>query len=365
MQFHKFMEKNNLIIASAGSGKTEYLVNQALTYADKSVLITTYTENNEHEIKKRIYDKVGYIPKNIIVQTWFSFLLQHGVRPYQSYLYSDDIKGIEIANGQSAKLIVSTDIKKHYLNDYSKIYSDKIAKFIYECNKKSNNAIITRLEEIYSHIFIDEVQDLAGYDLEVLKLFFNSKISILLVGDPRQAVYSTNNSSKNKRYAKQGIINFFEENFSNLKIDDETLIKNYRCIRQICELSNMLFPKHKKCKSGNNNITDHDGIFIVDESDVMAYLKQFNPVQLRYNKSVTVDNNYQALNFGESKGLSFERVLIYPTCEILKWLQDRHIQLKPTTCSKLYVAITRARQSVAFVGNFEEHKNVEIKKWMP
>lgn len=31
--------------------------------------------------------------------------------------------------------------------------------------------IINRLSRIYSHIFIDEVQDLAGYDLELIKLF--------------------------------------------------------------------------------------------------------------------------------------------------------------------------------------------------
>ena len=37
-------------------------------------------------------------------------------------------------------------------------------------NQRSNGKSIGRLEEIYSNIYFDEVQDLAGYDIEILKL---------------------------------------------------------------------------------------------------------------------------------------------------------------------------------------------------
>jgi DNA helicase-2/ATP-dependent DNA helicase PcrA len=80
------MKNNKLIIAAAGSGKTTFLVNQALAVDFDAVLITTFTEANEQEIRNRIIAKKGYIPGNITVQTWFSFMLQHGVRPYQSVL---------------------------------------------------------------------------------------------------------------------------------------------------------------------------------------------------------------------------------------------------------------------------------------
>jgi DNA helicase-2/ATP-dependent DNA helicase PcrA len=55
------------------------------------------------------------------------------------------------------------------------------------------------------------------------------------------------------------------------------------------------------------------------------------------------------MNFGEAKGLSFDRVLIYPHRPATKWLRTgdpKHIKGSNT---KLYVGITRARQSVAFV----------------
>ena len=75
------MNRNKLIIAAAGSGKTTFLIDNALHIEDSNVLITTYTEENEKEIRKKFE---GVIPNNIRIQTWFSFLLQHGVRPYQS-----------------------------------------------------------------------------------------------------------------------------------------------------------------------------------------------------------------------------------------------------------------------------------------
>lgn len=42
------MGPNKLVIAAAGSGKTTYLVRQALA-VEQRVLITTYTESNEQE----------------------------------------------------------------------------------------------------------------------------------------------------------------------------------------------------------------------------------------------------------------------------------------------------------------------------
>ena len=95
------MGNNNLTIAAAGSGKTTYLVNEALGKKDGRILITTYTEANEAEIRKKIVTKVGCIPENIIVKTWFSFLLQHGVRPYQGGVYQKTIKGMVLVNSQS------------------------------------------------------------------------------------------------------------------------------------------------------------------------------------------------------------------------------------------------------------------------
>ena len=55
-----------------------------------------------------------------------------------------------------------------------------------------------------------------------------------------------------------------------------------------------------------------------------------------------------ALNFGLSKGQSFDRVLILPNGPIEEYLTSGNPEsLKPLTRARLYVAITRARYSVA------------------
>jgi DNA helicase IV len=65
------------------------------------------------------------------------------------------------------------------------------------------------------------------------------------------------------------------------------------------------------------------------------------------------------MNFGESKGLSFDRVLIYPTKPFIDWFINNESDLVETSRSKLYVAITRARYSVAIVLNYKDDTKVE------
>lgn len=57
---------------------------------------------------------------------------------------------------------------------------------------------------------------------------------------------------------------------------------------------------------------------------------------------------------GGSKGLTFDKVIIYPTKDMKAWLRDKEIELRTTTKAKLYIAITRARKSVYFVFNDDE-----------
>lgn len=353
------MGTNKLLIAAAGSGKTTYLVNEALTVPlTERVLITTFTRANEKEIRKKIIKLNKFIPENITIQTWFSFLLEHGIKPYQGCVYDKKINGMILVNKPSAQYVPETNIETHYFTKGMRIYSDKIAKFVLKCNKKSNNEVIDRLSRIYSHIFIDEVQDLAGYDLDFLKLLFDSKSNTLLVGDPRQGTYSTSNSRKNQKYKKSNIVNFFSDKTINIDTDDSTLTINYRCISAICELSDKLYPSFKATASGNSKTTDHDGVYFVKKSDVNAYLNKYQPIQLRIDSRTAINDNYKVMNFGDSKGLEFERVLIYPTAPIMKWIFDNKTELAPVSKSKFYVALTRAFSSVGIVFDYSQNTNI-------
>src|SRR5690606_13538895 len=127
-----------------------------------------------------------------------------------------------------------------------------------------------------------------------------------------------------------------------------------RCNKSICDLSNKLFTDFQATTSGNTTITQHDGVFFIKEKDIENYLQKYQPIQLRNDsREKKIKENYRVMNYGESKGLSFDRVLIFPTKPFLDWLKDNNTQLAETSRSKLYVAITRARYSVAIVNNKE------------
>ena len=350
---------NKVIIAAAGSGKTTHLIETALQARNAIILITTFTEENEKEIRPRFFERNGCIPSNVVIQTWFSFLLQHGVRPYQGYLYDKNIVGLSLVNSQSALRSQETNVERHYVTGDKKIYSDKIAKFACRCDERSNGAVISRLSKIYTHIFIDEVQDLAGYDLEFLDKLFLSPLEILLVGDPRQRTFSTNSSAKHKQFRRSNILDYFKSRKMkfNLDIDSQSLNVNHRCVSEICDFSNKLYPDMIATTSDNTSEIEHKGVYFLRQTDVEEYLQKYSPIQLRQSKSTDTHPAYPTLNFGVSKGLSFDRVLIYPTKPILDWI-IRGIELKPTSKCKLYVAITRARYSVAILYDYNDNVNI-------
>ena len=84
----------------------------------------------------------------------------------------------------------------YYLTTANNIYRDRVAAFICECDDRAKGLVLNRLERIYGCIFIDEMQDLAGFDLNLLEKLFRSSVPICAVGDPRQATYTTNNATK-------------------------------------------------------------------------------------------------------------------------------------------------------------------------
>ena len=343
---------NKVIIAAAGSEKTRHIVAEAILQASVgNVLITTFTDKNVEEIKSRIVSKCGCIPPNITVQPWFSFLLQHGVRPYQSAVYPNKrIGNLTLIPGQSTKGIKEENFRYYYLNSEGKIYSDKLAKLSCRINEKTDGLVISRLSSIYSYIFIDEVQDMAGYDLDFIELLIRSNITTLLVGDHRQGTFTTNKFNKHKQYRQERIDTYFKELYNQglIEYDDTTLSTNHRCVQSICDLANSIYPEYTECSSGNNSTNEHMGLFLVKKEDVDSYIDKYHPVQLRHDVRTVVSNRGPVYNFGLAKGQTFDRVLIYPTDSIVQWF-IKGAALSPETRSKLYVAVTRARYSVAFV----------------
>lgn len=354
--------KNNILIHStAGSGKTTCLVKVALNNAAKRILITTYTRNNTQEIKNKFVELNGYIPKNVDILTWETFLLKNCIRPYQNLMgFEDRIYQIYFTNtdphlkkGNNGNYYYtikkSNNIQRYYLTSNNRIYSCKISEFADDCHKMVKGKMIQRIEECYDYIFVDEAQDFAGYDFEIMNLILKSKnIKSIIVADKRQNTFDTHYSKKNKKYA-ENILEWFkfleDKKYAKLSYLNHT----WRCNQQICDIADSLYPELPKSISKNNTQTNHDGIFYVKNKDLKKYINKYAPVVLVYGKNSCndLDSDIKTMNFGISKGLTFDRVLIKPTEKIMNFLQHGNIPQKAK--EKLYIAITRARYSVGFI----------------
>ena len=251
--------------------------------------------------------------------------------------------------GRSDPYAKKSDTDRYFFADGERIYSDKISDFACTCDGKSKGLVIRRLERVYDHIFIDEVQDLAGYDFDFLELLFQSGVNITVVGDNRQATFFTNCSPKNKRYRGQNIIALFRDWEKRGMCTIRERNECYRCNQEICRVADLLYPDMPRTESMNGEATGHDGVFTVSSADLQEYVRQYNPAILRDTKK-TKTEGLRARNFGVSKGQTFNRVVVFPNGPIREFLKTGDpSRLNAKTKALLYVGITRARHSVAFV----------------
>jgi DNA helicase-2/ATP-dependent DNA helicase PcrA len=324
----------------------------------------TYTISNTRGIIDSFGERYGGVPKHVDIMTWFGFLLREGARPYQHAVYPDKrIQSIQFLEGRSPYWHGEKDTSRHYFSGGEFIYTDKIAKFIIRCEEASQGRVTEPLRQVYTDLFIDECQDLAGYDWDFVELLLKSDLHVTLVGDPRQSVLSTNLSRKNIAYRKNGVSELLEkwEEAGLCKI--ETMNKTRRCNRAICDFVNHLWPDMDGMTPLSDVLTGHDGVFLVAESNVEGYIQRFGPQVLRHQRRGNAPSyEREGMNFGVAKGLECDRVLIVPTGPI-----ERLLKTGDPGClkakDKLHVAITRARHSVAFV--YDGDSEVVSNRWKP
>ena len=337
---------NHAVIASAGSRKTDHVVDSALAITDEPVLITTYTLENQRQITQRIQDKTGVQPPNITVMGWFAFLIGQCARPYQRAITVEPgvIRGLNF-RGRRYYMTPRTNVERFYFDVGKNMLRDGVSDFVWHLNEKTDGAVVRRLERIYCHIFIDEVQDLVGYDLDVLELLFQSSIGITVVGDPRQQIIETNLGMKHKKYQGVGLLDWFQERDGLCVIEDRT--DNWRSSQAICDFADSICPDLPATTSVASGSSDHTGIHEITEDEVFSYVETHRPVVLRYNKRRDT-MGLPARNIGVAKGSASDHVLIFPTNPMLRFLTDGDAT-KLSAREHLYVAVTRARHSVAFV----------------
>lgn len=365
---------NRVVFAAAGHGKTYSLCSQAKTAIDntnKYVLLISYTNEGirslENEYRKQ---NGGVLDDRVIFKSWYSILLSEFIKPYQCSLklkekrYKQEfpvtfpenfVNSIAFYDTEAPSKWYNQTHVQYYVNKRGDVIPDRTSHLAWLCNEHSGGNVIRRIQEIYSHIFIDELQDYAGWDLEVITLLFKSQIPITCVGDYKQATYRTNNSQKNKQYRDEKVRAYF------LMLEAQGLcVTSYanttrRFNREICDFINTIHGDADSMVEPDPNNqqeipVENSGVYMMNVDSLREYCEYYHPIILRYDKKAKVgfQHDCDVFNYGGAKGATYERVVIIPVSTTLPFIERQAKIASNQTRAKFYVACTRAKYSVVF-----------------
>jgi len=279
--------------------------------------------------------------------TWFSFLLAHGVRPFPARYFAHRIDRMYFDQGRPRQRagIIRGD-EDYYCPVPGVVYRSRLSDLVVLCDEQWKGAVIDRICSIFDMILVDEGQDFAGYDFNILLSLMNASERMIIVGDPRQQTYRTNAGLANSGF--RDVFEFFAKN-SSCQIDTTSLCTTHRCPADIICLANQLYPRLPEVLPSAG--VSQGTITILTQKEFPSWAKSHDErlTVLRYSARSKTPAGYPTMNMGESKGLTLGNVAIFPTGDMRKWVKDHQIALKDETRAKLYVAITRTSRDLAFV----------------
>jgi hypothetical protein len=334
------------ILAVAGSGKSTEVVNRALACTEGRVLIITFTVENQRRLESALREKTGLIPSRVSVSGWYAFLINQCIKPYQLPITKTPFLLGELNFVAPAPRFEKKDSLRFFADSSSRLYKDRLSHLAVHLNELTKGAVVERIADVYRHIFIDEVQDCGGYDLDLFDLLLAVDVNTCMVGDPRQSILSTNHGTRHKKYRREGLWTWFKERSNLVSIEERA--DNYRCHPLVCAFADRIYPTLPPSRSQVSLSTGHDGVFIVSEDDVDWYLRTFRPDAVLRDSVRTVTGGREAINIGHAKGATFERVLLFPTKSMVSFLVSGNASDLGDP-ARFYVAVTRARFSVAVV----------------
>ncbi len=207
---------NTVRLAAAGAGKTYGICCEALEEIRENecarVLMVTYTNRGAEAIRTEIEaQNYGVLPAGIVVYTWYQFLLKELIKPYQTYITGINKLVSFDFSFEHSRNYASAGTAKRYITDSDNVRSEEASNLILLLDERSGHRVFSRLERAYSSIYIDEVQDLAGRDIDILQRLFESSLSVVCVGDNKRATFQTHNTRTNKKKSGKNIFDFFSE----------------------------------------------------------------------------------------------------------------------------------------------------------
>ena len=326
------------IFAVAGAGKTTTLVD-SLSLAKRTLLLT-YTDNNAENLFDAVLRKFGYIPENIMISTWFSFVLNCLIKPFV------------IAGGpETCRLIFSKDALPLYTKGFARyttsdggVFHSRAFEFVHQYVGKDK--IQERLERFFDEILIDEVQDFAGYDFDFVELLGCSNVNVLITGDFFQHTYDTSRDGTKNMNLHKDFTAYVNRLRRYYQIDMSTLSKSHRCPKPICD-----FVRDKigiPMDSFSNRTDISYPVLLTNQDEIQGVLKDPTIMKLFFREHYRYACN--SANWGGCKGLSYNNVCVVLNKKTLaKFKSNRLAELPSSTRNKFYVACTRTKANLYFI----------------
>ncbi|QOG12051.1 ATP-dependent helicase [Arcobacter sp. FWKO B] len=322
---------HNLIIASAGTGKTSTIVGRIANLINsgvnpKKILLLTFTNKAASEMVSRVAKFFGQnIAKEIFAGTFHSvsykllkefgkeitlkqpnelktlfksvyekrvFMDRNSTSPYDgSYLYDIYSLYLNSNHDQTFKEWISQKNSDHDI--YSLIYEDVILEFD-ELKEKygyvSFDDLLTLMLKVlndpnrtdifdFDEILVDEYQDTNPLQGKILDAF--KPKSLFCVGDYDQSIYAFNG-------ADISIISTFTQKYIGSKVF--TLTKNYRSTRPILELANKVIQNNERVYEKSLEVVRKEGFFLPKLLVFDELFGQYEYIATNIKKSTTPHN---------------------------------------------------------------------------
>ncbi len=298
----KMNNKNILVVACPGAGKTTVIVNR-VNYIIESrgqgvgrIIVLTFTRAAAENMKNRYKEKFnkdiapffgtfhGLFYKMLLREGYKIEIIDggktHGIIKAVLARHFDEVSDDKIKDvlncismfktslntNEEVKISVSVDIFQSCLEayeDYKKKemlwdFDDLSITILKLLNEDSN--ILNKYRNIFKTVLVDEFQDCDDIQIRFLKLINGEDNELFAVGDEDQCIYSF-------RGSKPQYMVKFKENFKDGK--KVYLSKNYRSKKNIVEVS-------KKVILNNSTRNNKDIISNSNEDGIIRYLKPFD-----------------------------------------------------------------------------------------
>lgn len=331
----------NLVIASAGTGKTSTIVSRIAYILEqgidpKSVMLLTFTSKAAAEMCNRLSKIYG---KKIIEQikagTFHSvcykllkdlgfkinikkdydlkILLKSICDKYQksssmyNYSYLYDIYSLYFntcLDGDFCGWFVDNYSEERH--DFVFLYEEILKEFTKEKQKYNyydfNDLLITAKNHLkhtkFSEILVDEYQDTNMLQSSILDTL--DKQSLFCVGDYDQSIYAFNGASID-------IIGSFSKRYKNANI--YTLNKNYRSTKSILALANKVISLNERLYEKKLEVTKLDRDFTPKLKIYQDQKEQFEQICKNIQESKISHNNIAVIYRNNSSADSFEAIL--------------------------------------------------------